>query len=83
MTAHATPTLNANCPQCHGRGWVIANSWPIECTQCVPTKTLRGKVVLDHRAIAERKLRDRRKPIPVVEARPWRGPHLFVEAQDE
>lgn len=43
---------DAQCPECRGRGWVHRNGWPNECEACTPTKTVRGKVVLDKQRVA-------------------------------
>lgn len=35
------------CSQCQGKGWITRNDWPTECEVCTPTKTVKGRVVLD------------------------------------
>jgi hypothetical protein len=56
--------LGRECPTCQGRGWVRHNDFPTECSECTPTKLVKGKVVLDAKAQAA--LLKRRKDDNVV-----------------
>jgi hypothetical protein len=62
MTIDTTSTL---CPACHGKGWLrLSTGWPIECDDCTPTKTVKGRVTLDKAKVAA--LERARKPLETV-----------------
>jgi hypothetical protein len=56
-----------SCTTCQGKGWVYrTGGWPAECTDCTPTKVVKGRTVLDIQAVKRKALDAQPRPLPVA-----------------